>query len=54
MPTYEYQCRACGEQFARREPITEHGAANVSCPKCQSREIDQRMSGFYAKTARKS
>ena len=54
MPSYEYQCRACGETFTRRESIAEHGAGAVSCPKCQSKDVEQRMSGFYAKTARKS
>ena len=54
MPTYEYQCRVCGETFSRREHIDEHGAGAASCPKCQSKDVEQRMSGFYAKTARKS
>jgi putative FmdB family regulatory protein len=53
MPTYDYQCRACGETFSRRESIAEHGAAPL-CPRCQSRDVEQKMSGFYAKTARKS
>ena len=54
MPTYDYQCRACGATFSRRESISEHGAGAPACPACQSRDVEQKMSGFYAKTARKS
>ena len=54
MPTYEYQCRACGETFSRREHIEEHASGRVACPKCRSTDVEQQMSGFYAKTARKS
>ena len=54
MPTYEYQCRTCGERFSRREHISEHDTHAVNCPKCASREVEQRLSGFFAKTGRKS
>ncbi|MBA2440423.1 MAG: zinc ribbon domain-containing protein [Thermoleophilaceae bacterium] len=54
MPTYEYQCRECGETFSRRENIADHGTGTVSCPKCQSGNVDQRLTGFYARTPRKS
>jgi putative FmdB family regulatory protein len=54
VPTYEYTCRECGATFSRREHIAEHGASGPTCPKCNSRDVEQRMSGFFAKTARKS
>ncbi|MEJ7812777.1 MAG: zinc ribbon domain-containing protein [Gemmatimonadaceae bacterium] len=54
MPTYDYHCRACGETFSRRERISDHGEAAVACPKCQSREVEQRLNGFYPRTPRKS
>jgi putative FmdB family regulatory protein len=54
MPTYEYHCRSCGESFSRREHISEHGAAAPACPKCASKDVEQRLSGFYARTPRKS
>jgi len=54
MPTYEYQCRSCHETFSVREHISQHGAGQVQCPKCRSRDVERRMSEFYAKTPRKS
>ena len=54
MPTYEYQCRACRSTFSVRESISEHGHADVTCPKCRSQDVELRMSEFYAKTPRKS
>ncbi len=54
MATYEYRCRACQESFTRRERIDEHDPSNAVCPRCQSRDVERVMSGFYARTPRKS
>ena len=54
MPTYEYECRTCHERFTVHERISAHQAGSVTCPKCRSREVDRVMSGFYARTPRKS
>ncbi|HXE61319.1 MAG TPA: zinc ribbon domain-containing protein [Gemmatimonadaceae bacterium] len=54
MPTYEYQCHACQATFSVRESISQHGRADVACPQCHSRDVELRMSEFYAKTPRKS
>ena len=54
MPTYEYQCHACRATFSVRESISQHGRADVTCPHCRSRDVELRMSEFYAKTPRKS
>jgi len=52
VPTYEFQCDKCGEQFTVVRPISSTGAP--ACPKCKSRETRQLPSAFYAKTIRKS
>lgn len=55
MPTYEYRCRQCHESFSVRGKIAEYDTANAPiCPRCQSREVERVLSGFYAKTVRKS
>ncbi len=54
MATYEYRCRACGESFTQREKISEHDPSTAVCPRCQSRDVERLMSGFYARTPRKS
>jgi putative FmdB family regulatory protein len=54
MPTYEYRCRSCHETFVVHERISQYQAGSVVCPKCRSREVERLMSGFYAKTPRKS
>jgi len=33
VPTYEYECMACGRRFERRQPITED--ALTECPECR-------------------
>jgi putative FmdB family regulatory protein len=40
MPLFEYTCRACGHQF---EALV-FGARPPSCPKCQSRDLEKRVS----------
>ena len=35
MPTYEYECRKCGHQFERFQPIT--AAPVKTCPKCKGK-----------------
>ena len=54
MPTYEYKCDACGEQFARVLTIKEHDTAKITCPKCSSGEVKQQLTEFIARTSRKS
>ncbi len=54
MPTYEYVCIKCGEQFTLIMSLKEFEAGQVTCPKCNSPEVKQQMSQFIPKTSRKS
>jgi putative FmdB family regulatory protein len=54
MPTYEYRCRDCQNVFDRVEPLAEHGGKVPSCPKCKSRNVEQVMTPFFAKTSHKA
>jgi putative FmdB family regulatory protein len=55
MPTYEYKCDACGEQFERFQSIT--AVPIKKCPKCGKRKVKRLLgtgaglifkgSGFY-------
>ena len=42
MPTYEYQCNACGREFERMQKITEAHVA--SCPHCGSSDTRRLIS----------
>lgn len=55
MPSYDYHCASCGEDFARRESVAEHErATRVTCPKCRSVRVERVFAPFFAKTTRKS
>ncbi|NVM20407.1 MAG: zinc ribbon domain-containing protein [Desulfobacterales bacterium] len=54
MPTYEYQCEECKDQFSLILSIAEHDEKAVTCPKCKSKEVKQIVSTFIAQTSRKS
>ncbi len=54
MPTYEYHCAKCGNDFERIEPIAKHDEARVRCPKCRASDVERVFTPFYAKTVRKS
>ncbi len=53
MPTYEYRCLKCGEEFTRVMSISEFEKGGVVCPKCGG-DTQQLMSQFIPKTSRKS
>jgi putative FmdB family regulatory protein len=54
MPTYEYRCRDCHHVFDRVEPLSEHGRKTPTCPKCRSRQVEQVLTSFFAKTSHKA
>ena len=43
MPTYEYECTACGHEFERFESIKSE--PSKQCPKCKGRKAQRRISG---------
>jgi putative FmdB family regulatory protein len=53
MPTYEYRCEKCANQFSVSMRIAEHDTETVACPSCKG-PVMQQFSGFYAKTSKKS
>jgi putative FmdB family regulatory protein len=42
MPTYEYECQACGCKFERRQAISD--APLAECPECRG-EVHRLVSG---------
>lgn len=42
MPTYEYECKACGARFERRQAMTDPPVA--TCPECGG-EVRRLVSG---------
>ena len=61
MPTYEYECRKCGHQFEKFQPITADPVK--TCPKCRGKVarmltsgggIIFKGSGFYQTDYKKS
>ena len=47
MPIYEYQCRACGNQF---EYLVLPTTPQPACPSCQGQDLEQLLSMFGTKT----
>lgn len=43
MPIYEYQCHQCGNEF---ELLILKTSPEPACPSCQSKDIEQLLSGF--------
>lgn len=54
MPTYEYECKGCNKKFSVIQSVSERETAKISCPKCNGKSVQQRISTFTAKTSRKS
>ena len=43
MPTYQYECAACGHEFERFESIT--AKPDSLCPKCKKKKAKRNISG---------
>ena len=54
MPVYDYNCLDCQKAFSVTESISRHGATKPNCPSCGGKKVEQVLSTFFAKTAKKS
>jgi putative FmdB family regulatory protein len=54
MPTYDYRCGKCGKSFSKALSMSEHDTKRITCPKCGSRQVKQKVSAFFAVTSKKS
>ncbi|MDF1536796.1 MAG: zinc ribbon domain-containing protein [bacterium] len=54
MPTYEFRCQGCKKVFTLTMKITELEEGKAACPSCATAKVTQVLSGFFAKTRRKS
>jgi putative FmdB family regulatory protein len=56
MPTYEFNCEKCGNQFVLILSMREYEKEQdrFRCPKCKSKKVKQAISSFTAKTTKKS
>jgi putative FmdB family regulatory protein len=54
MPEYEFFCHACSKPFSMTLTLKEYEEGTVSCPNCDSSDVEQRLSSFYAFTSKKS
>jgi putative FmdB family regulatory protein len=53
MPVYDYVCNDCHKPFELVLTLKEHDA-EIKCPKCGSRIVEQEATAFFAVTGRKS
>jgi len=54
MPEYDYRCASCKKSFSLTLTFQDHERQKVKCPRCGSRKVVQQLSGFFAKTSKKS
>ncbi len=54
MPMYEYKCLDCKKEFLLALSLKEHETGAATCPSCGSKKLEQQITGFIAKTDRKS
>jgi len=47
MPIYDFQCRACGNEF---EGLVRPQDPPVTCPSCKSADLERLLSGFALHT----
>ncbi|MDA8169991.1 MAG: zinc ribbon domain-containing protein [Nitrospiraceae bacterium] len=55
MPAYEYECKDCKKDFLVFLSLKEYGAnPKIECPHCKGSNVTRKISGFFAKTSKKS
>ena len=54
MPSYDYYCKACKKTFNVIITLAEYEKGQLTCPKCKSKKVEQKPSGFFAVTSKKS
>ncbi len=54
MPVYEYICKECHTSFEVILTIKEHEEQEIICPRCDSKNVEQDVTDFFAVTSRKS
>ena len=54
MPIYVFRCEKCNHQFEKAMTVAERETSRPVCPKCKGRKSVPVLTGFFAKTRRKS
>lgn len=54
MPVYVFRCRKCDSQFEKSMTVSQREKAKPACPDCGDKKVVPVLSGFFAKTSRKS
>ncbi len=55
MPAYEYECKDCKKAFTvflTLKELEEH--PKIKCPDCECDHVEKKITGFFAKTSKKS
>jgi putative FmdB family regulatory protein len=54
MPSYEFICKECKKTFTLIISLAEYEKGHFTCPKCQSKKVEQKAATFFAVTSKKS
>ena len=54
MPLYDYKCLKCGKECLVALTLKEHERGEAVCPSCGSKELEQLITNFIARTGSKS
>lgn len=54
MPTYVFFCKDCKRQYEQVLSVAKRSKAKLECPHCGGTNVHQLITGFYARTSRKS
>ncbi len=54
MSQYVYHCQDCNREFTQTLHMSDVDKADVACPHCGSKRVNQLVASFSAVTSRKS
>jgi putative FmdB family regulatory protein len=54
MPMYEFSCGDCKKEVTLVLTMKEREEGRFACPHCKGKKLEPLLTGFFAKTSRKS
>lgn len=54
MPSYDFKCEKCNNEFTLHLTVREYEKTKFRCPKCKTVRVKQQITPFQTKTSSKS
>jgi len=54
MPSYEFICKDCNKTYLSLMTLADYEKGDFACPQCKGKNVEQKLTSFFAVTSKKS